>query len=308
VTISEERRGAVGAEESVVLDGRFRFTRRLGQDTIAEVWQADDLQLDRRVVVRLLHPQLIDDEAVRERFRLEALAAAQLSHGHVANLFDVADDGQRVYTVGEYVDGPSVAALLERGPMQPRVVAAIGRQAASGLAAAHEAGIVHRDVQPGNLLIGRDGRVRIVDFGSARIPDPERQGFVDGDDGAESYLAPEQIEKGAVSTDRSDVYALGRTLMRALTGSRVAPEDNGQGDKGLLSRVIDALPGVSLGEDEYGRLSEHIAAATEPDPARRPSARELADALLDICGHRGEDLLRPLVAELPESMFGRQPC
>jgi eukaryotic-like serine/threonine-protein kinase len=155
-----------------VLDGRFELEEPLGEDSIAQVWRARDRQLDRLVVVRQLHEQLLEDEAVFERFRLEAEAAARLSHGHVANLFDVGISDGLAYTVGEYVDGPSLARLIEDGPLDATVVAAIGNQAALGLAAAHEVGIVHRDVRPGNLLIGRDGRVRIVDFGSARIPDP----------------------------------------------------------------------------------------------------------------------------------------
>jgi eukaryotic-like serine/threonine-protein kinase len=302
VTISEDRPRSFDVERSVVLDGRFRLERRLADDAMAEVWRAEDLQLDRTVVVRVLHAKLREDPLVLERFRLEALAAARLSHGHVANLFDVAVHDDLAYTVGEYVDGPSLARLLDDGPLEPAAVAAIGQQAASGLAAAHAAEIIHRDVRPGNLLVGRDGRVRIVDFGSARIPDPEREALADLDHGAESYLAPE-LGTGGLTTDRSDVYALARTLLKALDGVHDAPAR----DDGVLDRVLGSIPGLPIGTGGSDRLREEVAGAMDPDPTRRPSATEFADALGGLYGPRGEEILRSIVAGLGEDDYGRRP-
>lgn len=277
--------------------------RPLGEDSIAEVWRATDRQLDRTVIVRCLHPHLRDDDAVLERFRLEALAAAQLSHGHVANVFDVAVTAELAYSVGEYVDGPSLERLMEDGPLEPAVVAAVGHQAAMGLAAAHDAGIVHRDVRPGNLLVGRDGRVRIVDFGSARIPDADGQRYDDGEPETDSYLAPEQRDPEVVGTDRSDVYALGRTLLHALDGVGQGPH----GGERLIDRVMDALPGLPLGTSPHDLLRDHLAAATDPDPAKRPSAVELGEALRMLHDRRADEVLRGLVGRLPVSEYGRRP-
>lgn len=287
------------------------------------------------MVVRRLHDRLLDDEAVLERFRLEALAAARLNHGHVANLFDVTVRDGLAYTVGEYVDGPSLTRLMQDGPLDPVVVAAIGHQAGLGLAAAHEAGIVHRDMRPGNLLIGRDGRVRIVDFGSARIPDPEHDRYDDGQTRAEVYLAPEQLDSGVVGTDRSDVYALGRTLLRALEGygppgpdvtgpdvadlgspdrassgdgdddPAVGPDDANGGER-LIGRLMAAIPGLPLGASRHDELREQLAAATHPDPERRPTASELAASLRTFYDRRADEVLRRLVSELPATEFGRR--
>lgn len=299
MTISEDRSRAVEVEQSVVLDDRFRLERRLGENDIAEAWRAEDRQLGRVVIVCVLHPELRADPLVLERFRLEALAAAQLNHGHVAGIFDVAVHDDVAYTVGEYVDGPSLVRLMDDGPLEPAVVAAVGHQAASGLAAAHEEGIIHRDVRPGNLLVGRDGRVRIVDFGSARIPDPEHPSLTGRALAAESYLAPE-LATGALSTDRSDVYALGRTLLKALDGMHDVPDD----EDGLLDRVLGSIPGLPLGTSDGDRLREEIAAAMAPDPARRPTAAAFADALGRLYGTRGDEVLRRMIADVGEDDYG----
>ena len=293
-------------ETGHVLDGRFEIEEPLGDDSIAQVWCARDLQLDRRVVVRRLHDHLLEDGAVLERFRLEAEAAARLNHGHVANLFDVAISEGLAYTVGEYVDGPSLARLIEDGPLDATVVAAVGSQAALGLAAAHGAGIVHRDMRPGNLLIGRDGRARIVDFGSARIPDPSGVHAETDAARSEVYLAPEQLEQGVIGTDRSDVYALGRTLSRALDGSPVhrASQDEGEG---LVGRVLGAIPGLPLSSSPGEQLRTLLAEATDPDPDLRPGAEALSDALAKLYDHRADHVLRQLVARLPTSDYGRRP-
>jgi eukaryotic-like serine/threonine-protein kinase len=287
-----------------ILDGRFELEELLGEDPVAQVWRARDLQLDRQVVVRQLHKHLLEDPAVFERFRLEAEAAARLSHGHVANLFDVAIGEGVAYTVGEYVDGPSLARLIEDGPLDATVVAAIGNQAALGLAAAHGVGIVHRDVRPGNLLVGRDGRLRVVDFGSARIPD--LAGVHADHDSARSqvYLAPEQLEDGVIGTDRSDVYALGRTLIRALDGSAVAGPPDAEG---LVSRVLEAIPGLPFSGSRDEQLRSILGEATDPDPERRPSAAALAEALQALDDRRADEVLRQLVERLPVTDYGRRP-
>jgi eukaryotic-like serine/threonine-protein kinase len=287
-----------------VLDGRFELEASLGDDSVAQVWRARDLQLDRHVVVRQLHKHLLEDQAVFERFRLEAEAAARLSHGHVANLFDVAISDALAYTVGEYVDGPSLARLIEDGPLDATVVAAIGNQAALGLAAAHEAGIVHRDVRPGNLLIGRDGRVRVVDFGSARIPDVSGVHADAATTRSEVYLAPEQLEDGVIGTDRSDVYALGRTLTRALDGSAVAGPPDAEG---LVGRVLGAIPGLPFSSSREERLRTLLGEATDPDPDRRPAAAALAEALQGLDDRRADEVLRQLVDRLPTTDYGRRP-
>ena len=149
---------------------RYRLDAPIAEGGVGEVWQATDLALDRRVAVKLLRPEHACDDDGLARFRAEAHHAGSLSHPNIAHVYDFCESGPAGpgYLVMEFVDGLSLARVLDDGPLDPARTMDIVAQAARGLAAAHQAGLVHRDIKPGNLLVGTDGVVKVTDFGIAQ--------------------------------------------------------------------------------------------------------------------------------------------
>jgi eukaryotic-like serine/threonine-protein kinase len=199
-------------------DGRYVLGGQLGAGGMGIVRRARDRHLDRDVAVKLLADNLAADPEARERFLRESRAAARIGHPNVVAVHDVGEDLGRPYFVMELIEGPSLAEVLrERGPLDAQQVARIAEDALAGLAKAHASGLVHRDVKPGNLLLGPDGVVKVTDLGVVGADDETgltRTGFVVG---TRSYLAPE-LRTGAPATPRSDLFALGATLVELLTG------------------------------------------------------------------------------------------
>ena len=203
-----------------VLAQRYRLERRLAQGGMAEVWLGTDLSLSRQVAIKLLKPNLASDPVVAERFRREAIAVAQLNHPNIVAVYDAIEDGGRQAVVMQLVDGKSLRQLLdEQKKLSPELTIHIGSCVASALDAAHQAGMVHRDVKPGNILITPDGRVLLTDFGIAKGLEPT------GDDlthdnimmGTAKYLSPEQV-RGKRLDGRADLYSLGLVLYECLAG------------------------------------------------------------------------------------------
>jgi eukaryotic-like serine/threonine-protein kinase len=255
--------------------GRYRVARVMGRGGMATVYLARDAMLDRQVAVKVLAEHLADDPAFVRRFRREASIAAGLAHPHIVELLDVGDDRGRFFIVMEHVDGETLHDLLEReGPQPAARVAELGRQAASALAYAHEAGLVHRDVKPANLLLRRDGVLKVADFGIARLSDATQITEVGTVLGTPRYVAPEQARGEAVGP-AADVYSLGVVLYELLTGS---------------------LPGTAC--PVAGAVEPAIRHALEPEPARRPTARELASSLGD------GPATRPLAGPAPARIGG----
>jgi serine/threonine-protein kinase len=187
---------------------------------MAEIFEATDTRLARRVAIKILRTDLPDPRAL-ERFEREARLAARFNHPNAVTIFDVGDDGSRPYLVMELIEGRSLAELLrERGPLEPGEAASIMGDVLLALSAAHSSGIVHRDVKPGNILIGDDGRVKLADFGIAKAMSDASAGLtaVGQIIGTPRYLAPEQM-RGARATPRSDQYSAGIVLHEMLTGS-----------------------------------------------------------------------------------------
>jgi len=245
------------------------------------VRRARDTVLHRDVAVKLLADNLAADEDARERFLREARAAARINHPHVVVVHDVAEADGRPYLVMELVDGPSLADVLRHdGPLAPDEVVAVAAQALAGLAAAHTAGVLHRDVKPANLLRAPDGDVKVADFGvaeAADVPGLTRTGFVLG---TRSYLAPERL-RGAPASVRTDLYALGATLTELSTGA--PPTDT------PAAAVTAAPAGLR-------RLVERLTAS---DPQGRPVSAE--QALLDLAHGDGQfaaDTVALAVADL----------
>jgi serine/threonine protein kinase len=245
---------------------------------MASVRLAHDAELGRPVALKVLHAGLAGDGAFRRRFLREARLAARVSHPNVVQVFDAgaADDGTP-YIVMEYVDGESLAELLRRkGRLPPERAVAVTAQAAAGLAHAHAAGLVHRDVKPHNLLVTADGRVKIADFGIARAAQETRLTETGTVLGTAAYAAPEQTA-GLDVTAAADVYGLGACLYEALTGR---PPYQFDSLAELAGKREEPIPPVrELAPDVSEPLEELVMRCLARKPEYRPTAAEVAAAL-----------------------------
>src|SRR6188768_1666954 len=207
---------------------------------MATVYRALDTQLGRDVTIKLLRPEYLRDPDFSSRFRQEAQNAASLSHPNVVTVFDYGEDPSGPFIVMEFVDGEDLATILRRsGPLPPQQAARIAAAVARGLAAAHASGIVHRDMKPGNVLIGRDGRVKVVDFGIARAIAEAQMTLPGTTLGSVHYFSPEQA-RGEPTTAASDIFSLGIVLFEMLTGSR--PWEGDSAAAVALARLNGPVP------------------------------------------------------------------
>ena len=198
--------------------GRYELVRPLGHGAMATVELAHDLELDRPVALKRLAENLARDEDLRGRFLREARLAARLAHPNVVRVFDVGEEDGRPFIAMEYVEGGTLADLVaRRGALPANEVAKLGLQMCAGLAAAHDAGLVHRDVKPQNLLLGTNGVLKLGDFGIAVGHEGTRVTLVGTVLGTAGYLAPEQA-RGERVTAAADIYAVGAVLYELLTG------------------------------------------------------------------------------------------
>lgn len=260
---------------TAVVGGRYRIEHRLGEGGMATVDLAIDLELEREVALKRLHPHLVTDQMV-DRFRREAQAAARLRHPGVVTVHDWGFDDDTPYLVMEVVEGLSLrTALARRGRLSPGEMLAVLAPAVAGLAAAHRAGIVHRDVTPGNVLLGADGASKMADFGLARPVASASVTVPDVIIGSPHYLSPEAA-RGDRLDARSDVYSLGCVLYECLTGR--PPFEGGTAAVVATRRLDERAP--APGDTVRGissALDEVVLLATEPDPDDR---YEDADDLL----------------------------
>ena len=262
-------------DEPLIL-ARYRLIERLASGGSADVWRAHDEQLDRAVAIKRLHPHLLPDEASRRRLAAEARAAAGLSHPVIVGVYDVDAEGDAPVIVMELVDGESLSARIARsGPLEEVRAAGVAADIAEALFHAHQRGVVHRDVKPGNVLLASDGRTRLVDFGIAHslAESAERLTLTGTVVGTMSAMAPEQLAGGVISP-RTDLYGIGVVLHEALTGRPPYPASSPL----ALAEAQRAGPPPMDGVDPD--LAGIVAACLAPVPENRPlHAGALATAL-----------------------------
>ncbi|MFC8730982.1 protein kinase [Luteimicrobium sp. NPDC057192] len=265
--------------QGLSLGNRYRLVRRIAVGGMGEVWVATDTALGREVAVKVLREEFAGNVDFLQRLRTEARNNARLSHPGIAQMYDYGEQQGSGYLVMELVIGEPMSDLLEREPvLQAHRLVPILTKAARGLAAAHEAGVVHRDVKPGNILLSRTGGVKLTDFGvslaSNQVP-MTATGMVMG---TAQYLSPEQAI-GKPATPASDVYALGIVAYESLVGRRPftgpTPVDI------AVAHVNQPVPALPASVDkELGAL---VLSMLAKDPMRRPAgAAELADTLEEI--------------------------
>ncbi len=252
----------------LVLRGRYQLDVLIATGGMGEVWRGTDLAIDRRVAIKVVRPEHADDQDGLARFRAEAHHAGSLSHPNIAQVFDYGEAAapEPGYLVMELVDGLSLTRILDGGPLSPADVMDIIAQAARGLAAAHRAGLVHRDVKPGNLLVRQDGLVKITDFGIARaVGDTTvtQPGMLIG---TPAYLAPERVS-GAPASPATDLYSLGVVAYQCLTGH--APF-SGEPLVVALAHLDQGMP--ALPPSVPPRVAALVAELTRQDPAARPQS------------------------------------
>ncbi len=283
-----ERSPASAVPTQQQLGGRFVLGAEVGRGGMAVVHRAHDQVLDREVAVKLLHPHLASDPAFLGRFRREARAAAGLAHPNIVAVHDWGEQDGRAFLVLQLVEGASLRDVLRaHGHLSPAEAMAVLVPAAAGLQAAHASGIVHRDVKPENLLIGRDGSVRVTDFGLARAAADATATF--GPDvlvGSPHYLAPEAV-RGEPLDPRADVYALGVLLFECLVG--YPPHRGDTPYSTALAHLEQDVPAPSTRRDDLPRgLDAVVLAATRRELATRtPTAEAFGAGLRAAMGGSG---------------------
>ena len=285
-----------------ILDGRYRVLEAVAEGAMGVVYRAERLKLGRIVAVKVLHDVLPNELSARKRFEIEAMAMAKLEHPHCASVLDVGVHNDRPFVVMEFVRGDNLKDVIATGPQPIGRAIEIVRQVLSGLAHAHEHGIIHRDVKPANLVLshktGLGDHVKILDFGLARLHDTGQNltsGMVVG---TPAYMAPEQI-RGLTLDHRIDLYACGVLLFELLTGEK--PYHSERDDpievcklhlSAPIPRLEDKLPGVP-----FGALEAVIARAlAKPVEDRYQTAHEFAVALEAVAPARTS---RPALAPTP---------
>jgi hypothetical protein len=275
-----------------VLAKRYRIVERVGKGGMGEVYHADDLTLDQSVALKLLPERLARDPERLKGLKSEVRISRQISHPNVCRVYDIAETGGLCFLSMEYIRGEDLRTLLQRiGRLPADKAAQIARQLASGLAAAHEKGVLHRDLKPANVMLDERGHARIMDFGLAAVAGTI--GATEIQSGTPAYMAPEQ-RAGREVTERSDIYSLGLVLYEVFTGRRAFPQPGPAEPPPPPSSLVEGL------DPAVDRI---ILRCLEEDPARRPASALAVRAafpgsdLLTLAAARGETPAPELVAE-----------
>jgi len=263
-----------------IFGDRYEVQGRLGVGGMAEVWRGYDRTLSRTVAIKTLLPQFARDASFVDRFRREAQAAARLNHPGIVSVYDSGTDGETPYIVMQFIEGRTLADYLASGKTIPPMKAAqVGKEIAEALAAAHAEGVIHRDIKPANVMVTREGKVLVMDFGIARlISGPETAPQTSAVLGTASYLSPEQAQGHSVDA-RTDIYALGVVLYEMLTGR---PPFTGDSPMAIAYKQVNATPEApsSVNPDVPPELDAVVMRALSKNPANRyQTGQEFADDL-----------------------------
>ena len=254
--------------------GRYRIVEKIGQGGMGVVYLAHDERLDREVAVKVLPAGLLSDEAVRSRFRKEALALAKLNHPTIATIHDFDTQAGVDFLVTEYIAGTTLSDKLLRGPLEQTEIVSLGIQLCDGLAAAHAQNVIHRDLKPANLRVTPEGRLKILDFGLARLLNPAgdadlTQSITDTQAlaGTIPYMSPEQL-RGERPDPRNDIYAAGVVLYEMACGRRPFPQTQ---SAELIAAILNSTPPLpsSINDRISIDLDAVVLKAIDKQPARR---------------------------------------
>ncbi|MBO8186099.1 serine/threonine-protein kinase [Streptomyces spirodelae] len=294
--------GGARGRRGQVIDGRFELLEQLGAGGMGTVWRARDVALHREVALKEVRPPAAgpDDpeaasegsQALRERVLREARALARLSHPHVVTIHHIVDEGPCPWLVTELVRGPSLEQRLERGPLQPRAAARLGREVLSALRTAHTAGIQHRDVKPANVLLREDGSAVLTDFGIAALQGAAAVTATGEFLGSPEFVAPERV-RGIDDDPASDLWSLGLTLYVCTEGH--SPLRRATTLATLAAVLDDPVPPPVRSED----LGPVLEAVLVRNPADRPDAAALERMLDDVAEGRAATPYLPTETSMP---------
>src|SRR5437016_3127157 len=277
--------------------GHYRIEAKLGEGGMGVVYRAFDTHLDRPVAIKILRADATASPERRRRFQQEAKAASALNHPNIVHIYDISSSGATDYIAMEFVDGKTLDRLIGKSGLVLRDTLKYAIQVADALARAHAAGIVHRDLKPANIIVGEDGRVKLLDFGLAKLTETTVQAAVDSEAstatitaredlqtqegtivGTVAYMSPEQAEGKKVDA-RSDIFSFGSVLYEMVTGRRAF---EGGSKLSTLSAILhkDPQPPGDLAPSLPAELEKIISSCLRKDPnARWQSMKEIQNAL-----------------------------
>lgn len=289
------------------LEDKYEIIRSLGEGGMGIVYLALQRRIDRKVAIKSIAPYLARDPAVRERFATEAAVLARLNHPNIVTLYDYIEEENALYLIMEYVEGQPLSELLTAGPLPPDLIERYFAQILQAFAYAHEQGIIHRDIKPANIMITPGGRVKILDFGVARLLQTDHTLTRTGMRlGTLLYMSPEQVKGEKDITFRSDIYSLGVVLYEMLTGKPPYSTDLSEFDLSLKI-VKEPLFDLSRPPAEIpARLVEVILKATEKDPAYRYPSCEVFLTEFEAAFHGQAPSAPPTQVISPSSKAARR--
>ncbi|MFE9383192.1 protein kinase [Streptomyces sp. NPDC007025] len=305
--------GGEQGEQGHLVDRRFELLETLGTGGMGTVWRARDVALHREVALKEVRPPSAGpggpeaalegsegSRALRERVLREARALARLSHPHVVTIHHIVDEGPYPWLVMELVDGPSLEQRLAEGPLEPRAAARLGREVLSALRTAHAAGIQHRDVKPGNVLLRADGSAVLTDFGIAALQDSAAVTATGEFLGSPEFVAPERV-RGADDDPAGDLWSLALTLYVCTEGRSPLRRAT------TLATIAAVLDDPVPPPVRSGPLAPVLAAVLVKDPAARPDGAELERMLADVAEGRAATPHLPTETSVPVRSPGAPP-